>query len=529
MHSRHSGSIFPNPHSFYIPEKIAALNGLSVSTESGIRQPSSILMIVTGGSGDIDIGGEGYRISSGSVLCCDSTPGIKLRAQYDLQGVWIEYSVMSLPAENTSPLNSSFPLGSCSSNACALASRLFKAWNEPEAQKPFSVQLLFTELLTELYSKILERADSPLHWLEQTLQYIENHFDEDLTRSRMAELAKVSPEHFSRAFRRSTGQTFSNYLTMLRIRRAQQRILTGAPNLTALALEVGYGEGTYLSRKFKQVVGISPTAYQRKSKRIVSLNFNHTASLRAIKVMPLLGVYSAWMESLERVSSAQKLRFEASSATSIYDSVAAARPDVIISYALPEESKQLMPVAPLIELPYMQMSWREQFQLIAGIADRQAQADAWLRHYDELCHNANLKLDRHIGPRGTAIVWEFGEESAYCFSSSYGHGSQIIYGDLGFEPPLSLTGKGLISKGYIETSIEGIADYPADHIFITSGPSSIQGEMRFNTLLHSSRWLELDAVRNTQVYHLNEPELFYGFDPLSSLAQLKLLMQHLIS
>lgn len=77
-------------------------------------------------------------------------------------------------------------------------------------------------------------------------------------------------------------------------------MLTGAPNLSQLALEVGYVEGTYLSRKFKQVVGISPAAYHRKNKRIVALNFNHTASLRALEIMPQLGVYSGGWNVMRR-------------------------------------------------------------------------------------------------------------------------------------------------------------------------------------------------------------------------------------
>lgn len=119
----------------------------------------------------------------------------------------------------------------------------------------------------------------------------------------------------------------------------------------------------------------------------------------------------------------------------------------------------------------MQMDWREQFRMIAGIADRQPQAEAWLRRYDQLCYEANLQLDRLLGTRGTAVIWEFGTSSAYCFSSSYGHGCQILYGDLGFQPPGVLMEHGLMNRGYLEIPAEHIADYPADHIF---SPAALQ-------------------------------------------------------
>lgn len=526
MHTPRSGGTFPYSQSFQIPLRIVTLAGLSVN---GKREPEnnlSILIIVTGGSGTIQVDGHLHSISCGSLLCSNSDQRISLSPQYSMQGVCIEYSALHLQQTDASPLNSGMLLDKCTPKACTLASQLLKIWNEPAAMyNPFSVQVLFAELLAELYANKSERPQPPAHWLERVLQYIEVNYNEDLTRGQMAELAQVSPEHFSRTFRKATGQTFNEYLTLQRIRRVQQRMLTGTPNLSTLAQEVGYGEGTYLSRKFKQVVGISPTAFHRKNKRIVALNFNHTASLRALEIVPELGVYSGWMEQLELVPSYPELKVEGGNDAALYHSVAAAKPDVIISYALTAERKQLLPVAPVIELPYMQIGWREQFRIIAEIADRRPQAEAWLIRYDELCHSANLELDRLIGPRGTAVVWEIGEDAAYCFSSSFGHGSQILYGDLGFHPPAALLEQGLLDSGYLETSIEHITGYSADYIFITSSPTSPEGQERFNTMLHSPHWQDLDAVRKGLVFQLDQPEKFYGFDPISTLAQLKTLMQ----
>lgn len=526
MQPPRSGGSFPPFHSFQIPLRLAALAGLSVNGEWAPQHNASILMIVTGGSGIIAVDGHTHILSCGSLLCSSSARDLSLSPQYSLQGVWIEYAAAHLQPIEVNPLNCGMLLDECTPKACTLASRLLTIWNESAAYNPFSVQLLFSELLSEVYAAKTERLQLPAHWLDRVLQYIEANYNEDLTRGQMAELARVSPEHFSRTFRKATGHTFNAYLTLKRIRRVQQRMLTtGTPNLSTLAQEVGYGEGTYLSRKFKQVVGLSPTAFHRKNKRIASLNFNHTASLRALEITPEFGVYSGWMEELDLVPAYSELRSEGRSGAALYHSVAAARPDVIISYLLPGEGKQLLPIAPVIELPFMQMDWREQFRIIAAVADRQPQAEVWLNRHDELCYSANLELDRLMGRRGTAVVWEVGEATAYCYSSRFGHGCQVVYDDLGFRPPAALVDKGLLDNGYLEVAVEHIADYPADVIIITSCPSSPQGQRRFNTLLQSTRWRTLDAARNGLVFQLDQPEKFYGFDPLSSLAQLKTLMQ----
>lgn len=527
MHTPHSGSTLPNPHSFYIPVRVTALDKATSSREEASRPCTSLLVVVTGGSGIIELDGERIRLSGGHILCSDRSAQITL--PHKLQGVWIEYAVIPGSSHRFSPLNSGEPLRSCPPHIGALAARLLSGWNQPEQNPPFALQLLFTELLSELYDSNAEYTEQAGHWLDLVLQYIESHYNEDLTRGQAAELAGVSPEHFSRAFRKSTGQTFNEYVTLLRIRKAQQRILTGAPNLSSLAIEVGYSEGTYLSRKFKQVVGISPAAYHRKNKSVVSLNFNHTASLQALEVVPRLGVYSAWMERRLPVPSGHKLLDEGSSSTGLYDRLSSARPDVIISYSLPDKNKQLLSVAPVIEIPFMQMNWREQFRLIAEVTGRKPQAEAWLNLYDEQCHQANQQLDRRIGGRGTAIVWELGAEAAYCFSSSYGRGTQILYDDLGFRPPLSLVAEGLMDKGYLEMAFTDLARYPADHIFITSSAGAAEALEPLRAFLHPADHRHLDGTSGRKIYFLNQPAMFYGFDPLSSEAQLKVLLQALTS
>lgn len=529
MYTRYSTDLSLYAHHFYIPVQVIGLNGLSVNKNLDRQRSSSILIIVWGGSGYIEVNEERHRIASGNVLFCPDTFSLRLLPQLDLHGVWIEYSSVMPSSPNFSPLHSNTPLQNCTPQVLALASELHNAWTVPVESKPFAVQQLFTELLTTLYSHSADRIQAPIEWIDRVLQYIDTHYYEDLTRAKMAELANVSPEHFSRAFRKATGQTYNAYVSLLRIRKAQLRILTGASNLTDLAQEVGYGEGTYLSRKFKQVVGLSPTAYYSKNKRIVALNYNHTASLRALDITPHLGVYSAWLETSDTVPATNKLRVEGDAGSSIYNSVASIRPDVIISYPLIEDNKKLLPLAPVIELPFMQMSWREQFRLIAEIVDRRQRAEEWLNHYDELCYESNTQLNQIIGERGTAIVWEIGSCSAYCFSSSYGRGCQLLYSDLGFQPPTSIIEKGIIRSGYIESTIDDISSYPADHIFITGLPTFPEGKQRLAQMFHSERWLKLEAVRNNRVYILNQPDMFYGFDPLSTQAQLHVLLRALTS
>lgn len=98
----------------------------------------------------------------------------------------------------------------------------------------------------------------------------------------------------------------------------------------------------------------------------------------------------------------------------------------------------------------MQFSWREQFRLIASIVDKQDLVEEWLYQYNEKIADCNHILDRRIGQRGTAIVWEIGSHAAYCLDSSYGRGSQILYDDLGFSRPHSIVGHSIRESGFFQ-------------------------------------------------------------------------------
>ncbi|SFE99808.1 ABC-type Fe3+-hydroxamate transport system, substrate-binding protein [Paenibacillus algorifonticola] len=541
-------------HSFYMPVRLRELQqqGLDEKQQEEAA-PLYRMLIIWGGEGALYIHNYYHELSRGSVwLSGPSLPELQIEPRTELRGLLLEYSCMPAAGETGAGLEHPAPLQHCPAVILRLASELANVWKQRDPHSPFRVQQLFTELLAELHRELASRQKPASSWLEQAEAYIEQHFSEDITREQMASHAGVSPEHFSRMFRKHTGRTFNAHLTLLRIRSAQQSLLTGtAPDLGTLAQEVGYKEGVYLSRKFKEGIGLSPTAYLRKRKRLVSLNLNHTASLMALGIIPELGVYTSWLEGVrgglqpglrqqsERgknsnsgigetlsQSQSQSGRFDPYGHTPLtfYEAIAAAKPDVIINYSGAEENRRLLPLAPVIELPFQTMNWRDQFLLIAGIVDRRQQAEEWLVQYDERIYTINRQLDRELGSRGTAIVWEIGPNTAYCFSSSFGRGCQILYEDMGFRPPAPLVEQNISAKGFIETGIEMLAAYPADHIFITGPPTYPDDKKRMQSLFQSASWRELDAVRENRVHMLKETELFCGYDPLSSQAQLRELV-----
>jgi len=513
---------------FHLPTRLNRIDEVW-STRQDEDESISRILFVGDGEGTLMVDHQTFMVGRGSVFLAEAALPLKLESkkQSPLRGICIEYRSFSIDGTSAYGLQYPIPLQGLTTDILRIAGELERLWREPQIGGPFRLQQLFIELLKEIYREMESRQERWDSWMERALQYIEANFEKDLTREQVAGLANVSPAHFSRAFRKHTGRTFNAYLNMLRIRSAQTRIVTGSGDLNTLAQEVGYREGLYLSRKFKEWVGVSPTMYQRMPKRIAALNPNHTAMLMALDVPPELGVYTPWLEhAWDKREKQVGAGFNPYALTphAYHEAVAATLPDIILSYDQAEENKRLLPIAPVLQIPFKTMSWREQFRLVAGIVHRQSEAEAWLSQYDRLVEGFNDQLDQELGERGTAIVWEICERRAYCFSGSFGRGSQILYDDLGFHFPSQLLAQRIDMNGYLEAEIESMADYPADYIFITSLPTFPEGQQRVNRLFQSQKWLQLDAVRKRRVYLLNQPELFFGFDPISTNAQLHELM-----
>ncbi|MGB0019481.1 MAG: AraC family ligand binding domain-containing protein [Candidatus Sulfotelmatobacter sp.] len=96
-------------------------------------------------------------------------------------------------------------------------------------------------------------------------EYIQAHFADDVSLSKLAALVSLSPYYFARAFERETGLPPHAYLETVRIRKAREFLDRGHTVVSA-ALSVGYADQSHLTHRFKRFLGITPGQYVRESK-----------------------------------------------------------------------------------------------------------------------------------------------------------------------------------------------------------------------------------------------------------------------
>ena len=97
--------------------------------------------------------------------------------------------------------------------------------------------------------------------------YIEAHLGARLGVEDMAAVAGVSPFHFARAFKATTGQTPHRYLMQRRLERARDLLLQAGYRMSEIAYDLGFSDQSHFSRQFKRHFGLSPRQYVREAAR----------------------------------------------------------------------------------------------------------------------------------------------------------------------------------------------------------------------------------------------------------------------
>jgi len=98
--------------------------------------------------------------------------------------------------------------------------------------------------------------------VRKVMAYIHEHYEEPLSREKMARYAGVSVRHLTRCFCQEVGISPITYLNRYRIKQAKRLLDEGDKNVTEVAEAVGFSDGGYFSRVFRREVGISPRDYR---------------------------------------------------------------------------------------------------------------------------------------------------------------------------------------------------------------------------------------------------------------------------
>lgn len=95
------------------------------------------------------------------------------------------------------------------------------------------------------------------------LAFVREHLSEPLPIERLAEVARLSPRQFGRAFRKGTGETPAKAIERLRVEAAYLRLQDGSEPIDVIARAVGFNDPERMRRAFVGRYGQPPQALRR--------------------------------------------------------------------------------------------------------------------------------------------------------------------------------------------------------------------------------------------------------------------------
>lgn len=294
-----------------------------------------------------------------------------------------------------------------------MAENACQTWQHGEPTGHFRSQIDLQEMLYYLYRNSRTKPDHAGEALESAKRYIDRHYDESVTIEQLARVAELSPKYFAEMYKKKYGKSPIEYVTERRMMRAKQLMATASAKLREIAHQTGYADEFYFSRKFKQEIGVSPTAYMKsRSWKLAAYSPSVLGFLAPLGLMPYAAaMHPKWTEYYYR-----EFRSDIPLHISAYrynedwrenlERLRQAPIDFILAVdSISEEERlALEQMARVQLLTASRTDWRELLMQVADELNESWQAKQWLKEYGFRLERMKERLPRSLRQETLVVV-----------------------------------------------------------------------------------------------------------------------------
>ncbi len=101
--------------------------------------------------------------------------------------------------------------------------------------------------------------------LSPAIDYMHQNLDQNLSLKEAASMCFISPSYFSRIFTKEMGDTFSSYVSNLKMDKAKELLKTTDMLIREISLELGFNDQSYFIKQFKINEGVTPANFRRNA------------------------------------------------------------------------------------------------------------------------------------------------------------------------------------------------------------------------------------------------------------------------
>ena len=123
----------------------------------------------------------------------------------------------------------------------------------------------------EIQLDIIKSTDSKKHIIDSVINFVQNHYAEQITLSHVANYIHISHAYLSRVINEELGMGFSDLLNMIRIEYAKKLLKESRMTMNEIAQKTGFLSGNVFINIFKKHTGVTPGKYRTANNDIDTL------------------------------------------------------------------------------------------------------------------------------------------------------------------------------------------------------------------------------------------------------------------
>ncbi|PQP81978.1 Fe3+-hydroxamate ABC transporter substrate-binding protein [Paenibacillus sp. PCH8] len=336
-----------------------------------------------------------------------------------------------------------------------------------------------------------------------TIQYVDEHYAEEITVQKLARLADIRPAQYTTLFRQRTGHKPLDYVNDVRIQHAKDWLRKSDEPLRDIASRVGFKDEYYFSRRFRQMTGLSPRQYDRsiQQKTLVQDWLGHDVIIPASPERIMYYGDSAGDLLMLGVRLLGDQVYDAVAPVNVEEAVKM-KPDLIIFDSSNEQQyEQFARIAPTLAYN-SHATLADRIRRVGSWFGKLPEAEQWLASYEERTKQMWEKIRISVKPGETASVFAYHRGARLFVMGNIGL-APLLYHPMGFKPVGKVKEALAAGRAYKEISADAVRHYAGDHIFVML-PEEVVARQATERLMQTHAWTELPAVKDGQVYPVEE-------------------------
>ncbi len=225
-----------------------------------------LIMYITKGSCDVLTEGKTYTANAGQFVLLDCYAPHQYGSSKAWEAAWLHFDgILARPYFNEIRSRYGHVLSPDKPEKLAqVIEQIINLFRESAPIVESSVSTYITKILDRLMVSASDKKRASAHAsaISDSITYINEHFEQNVTVEFLAKKAQLSKYHFIRVFTKETGFTPYNYLIVTRILAAKFLLNSTETSVKNIAFSTGFNSESSFCSTFKKWEGVTPMEYR---------------------------------------------------------------------------------------------------------------------------------------------------------------------------------------------------------------------------------------------------------------------------